>query len=146
EGLGDRFVLPLVGALLARAIYEQGRADEATELHSALAKVADPKDVETQALLSSVEALVLLHAEEVEQAEAAAERAVAFLNDIESHDLRADCLVMHARTVAASGRKAEALTILEQALELYTLKGNVVSTERTRAMISELAEVAGRTG
>jgi hypothetical protein len=143
-GLGDRFVLPLIGSLLARSVCEQGRYEEAGELHATAQELADEGDVETQAILHSVRARLLLQDQDLAGAESAARAAVATLEGIESLDLRGDCLVTLAHVVAAAGRQDEVRTTLEQALDVYTAKGNLVSAERTRELVRELAPVAER--
>ena len=137
--LGDRFAAPVLGALLARALYEQRRVEEAAELHAEITELADAKDHETQALLFSVRALLLLEAGDAEGATKAASTAVELISVLESLDLHGDCLVVLAKTAAATGGQAAARAPLERALELYTRKGNVVSMERTSAALAELA-------
>ncbi len=60
---------------------------------------------------------------------------------IESPDLHGDCLVTLAE-VLAPGAPDDARAALQQALELYMLKGNLVSAERTRMRIGETVAVA----
>ena len=55
--------------------------------------------------------------------------------------MRGDCLVTLAEVLATAARPDEARAALEEALELYELKGNLVSAERARAL-AELAAVA----
>ncbi|HXF97207.1 MAG TPA: AAA family ATPase [Gaiellaceae bacterium] len=140
--LGDRYVRPLVGALLARALYEQGRREEAAALHAEMGELADADDVETQALLRSLRARLLADAGEPVEAEASARQAVGLLAEVESLDLRGDCLLAHAETLAALGRGEEARAALEAALEAYTRKGNDVSAGRARALLEARPAVA----
>jgi predicted ATPase/class 3 adenylate cyclase len=137
SAIGDKYVRPLVSALLAQAVCRQGRYDEAAELHRAAAELADEKDVETQAILRSVQAMLLADRLDYDGAEHAAREAVSMLEEIDSLDLRGDCLVTLAEVVAAGARDDDSRRILQQALDLYTRKGNRVSTERTLALMDE---------
>jgi class 3 adenylate cyclase/tetratricopeptide (TPR) repeat protein len=139
SAMGDRFGLPLVGALLANAVFGQGRYEEAVRLHDEANALADDDDVETQALLRSVRARLLAHDEDVAEAERLAREAVATLDGIESPDLRGDSLVTLAEIVAKASRRDEAREILQEAHAQYMLKGNLVSAERTLARLDELA-------
>jgi tetratricopeptide (TPR) repeat protein len=139
SAMGDKFGLPLVGALLANAVYGQGRYEEAVRLHDEANALADDDDVETQALLRSVRARLLAHDEDVAEAERVARAAVATLDGIESPDLRGDALVTLGEIVAKASRRDEAREILQEAHAQYMLKGNLVSAERTLARMAELA-------
>jgi class 3 adenylate cyclase/tetratricopeptide (TPR) repeat protein len=143
SAIGDKYVLPLIGALRARAVVEQGRLADAAELYATASELADEKDVETQVILRCVQAR--LAADELDSAERAAREAVNLLEDIESPDLRGDCLVTLSDLVAAGGRADEARDLLQTALDLYTAKGNVVSAQRTLALMAELPAATVRT-
>ena len=142
SALGDRYLLPTVASLLARAVCAQGRYAEAVELHATAEKLADNDDVETRAVLQCVRARLLAADGALVGAERAAADAVAMLRQIEAPDLRADCTVTLAEILLAALRLEDARTAFEEALALYELKGNRVSAERTRAALSALPEVA----
>ncbi|MBA2641330.1 MAG: hypothetical protein H0U82_00195 [Actinobacteria bacterium] len=142
SAIGDKYTLPFVAALLARTVYWQGRRDEAAELHASAAAIADDDDVETIAILWCVRARLLADEDDLVEAEKVARDAVDLVQDVDSPDLRGDCLVTLAEIVAAAARRDEAREILRDAHDLYTLKGNVVSANRTLARIEELDAVA----
>ena len=142
SAIGDKYTLPFVAALLARTVYWQGRRDEAAELHASAAAIADDDDVETIAILWCVRARLLADEDDLVEAEKVARDAVDLVQDVDSPDLRGDCLVTLAEIVAAAARRDEARDILRDAHDLYTLKGNVVSANRTLARIDELEAVA----
>ena len=141
SAMGDKYALPLVGALLARAVCEQGRYADAAEWHATAAELADEQDVETQAILRSVQALLLANDLDFPAAEQAAADAVSLLQDIESLDLRADCLLTLANVMAAAKRTDDARAALQQAHDLYALKENRISAERARELMLELGAV-----
>ena len=139
SAMGDKFGLPLVGALLANTVLGQGRYEEAASLHAEADMLADAEDIETKTLLRSVRARLLARDEDLAEAERVARKAVAALDGIESPDLRGDCLVTLAEVVAAASRRDEAREILQDAHAQYMLKGNLVSAERALARLDELA-------
>ena len=144
SALGDKYFLPFLAVLLARAVCEQGRYEEAASLSATAEELGDDSDVETQVLLRCVRSRLLAHDSDLVGAERAARDAVAILDEIESPDLHGDCLVTLAEVLAAAARPDDARAALQEALELYELKGNLVSAERARALV-ELAAVAEQT-
>jgi len=140
SAMGDKYLLPTVAALLARAVCEQDRFADAAEMYAAAEELADEDDVETKAVLRWVRARLLAHEGDLAGAERQVQEAVEALRSIEAPDLRGDCLVALADVLAIAARPDEARAALEAALELYERKGNLVSAERARA----LAELAAR--
>ena len=140
SAMGDKYLLPTVAALLARAISEQDRYADAAEMYATAEERADEDDVETKAVLLCVRARLLAHDGDLPGAERAAREAVEVLTSIEAPDMRGDCLVTLAEVLATAARPDEARAALEEALELYERKGNLVSADRARA----LAELAAR--
>jgi hypothetical protein len=64
--------------------------------------------------------------------------AVELLTDTEFLNIRADRVVDLADVLVLAGRQDEAATALEDALERYVLKGNLVSAKRTRDALTAL--------
>jgi class 3 adenylate cyclase/tetratricopeptide (TPR) repeat protein len=141
--IGDKYGLPLVGALLARTLVQQGRYEDAAKLYSSTSELADEKDVETQVILHCVRAQ--LGSEGNGGSEQLVREAIALLDGVESPDLLGDTLVTLGDFLAAEGRSDEAGEALRQALELYTAKGNLVSAERARVKLGGVTSVAGQT-
>jgi len=123
-------------------VCQQGRFDEGAELHGTAEELADPDDVETKAILQCVRARLLAHRGDLVGAERSAQAAVETLGTIEAPDLRGDCLVTLAEVLVAADRPDEAGAVLQDALDLYVLKGNAVSAERTQALAGELVALA----
>ena len=130
SAMGDKYVLPTVAALLARAVCEQERYADAAELHTTAEELADDDDVETKAVLRCVRARLLAHDGDLAGAEREAREAVEALRRVEAPDLRGDCLVTLAEVLATAVGADAARAALHEALELYELKGNLVSAER----------------
>ena len=79
SGIGEKYLLPLIAALLARAVSEQARYDEALELTKTAEQLADDDDVEPQAIWRCVRAELLARAGEPVGAERLACEAVEML-------------------------------------------------------------------
>ena len=123
---------------LGRMLCALGRYDEAEalaqrgrDLTSAGDKVAETGWRQTQALVDShrgghAEALALVR------------EAVGFAERTDSLDLQGDALSDLAEVLANAGKKAEATAALEQALDRYERKANLVMTQRTRTRLVDL--------
>jgi class 3 adenylate cyclase/tetratricopeptide (TPR) repeat protein len=138
SAMGDKYLLPLVAALLAGAVCQQERFDEAAELRATAEPLADADDVETQAIWRCVQARLLARDGDLEEAERVARQAVDIMQGIESPDLHGDCLVTLAEVLAAAARPDDARAALLEAVDLYVLKGNLVSAERAKTLTNEL--------
>ena len=75
--MGEQAFLSTTAAFLARAVFAQGRVDEAEELAQLSAQLAAPGDLLTQVLWRGVQARVLARRGRLEDAEALAREAVA---------------------------------------------------------------------
>jgi hypothetical protein len=74
----------------------------------------------------------------VETAEALAREAVALAEQTDLVNFHADALADLAHVVELAERPAEARAILDDALDLYEQKGNVVSASRIQARMDAL--------
>jgi ATP/maltotriose-dependent transcriptional regulator MalT len=142
--MGDKYLLPLVGALLARIVGEQRRFEEAAELTSTAEELADSDDVETHAVLKGVRARLASHEGDHARAEQLAGEAVELVRMIDSPELQADCLVTLGEVLAVR-RPEEAREALREARDVYVLKGNVVSAERAAALGRDLSSTPATT-
>jgi tetratricopeptide (TPR) repeat protein len=122
SAMGDRYLLPLVAALLALAVCRQSRYNEAAELATSAGQLVDDDDVETNALLRCVQARVRADRRDFVSADRLAREAVEMLEQIESPDLRGDCLVTLADILLAADRREDARTALSDAQALYIVK------------------------
>jgi class 3 adenylate cyclase len=121
--LGERYFRPLVGSLLARALLELERADEAVEIVDEVRAEAADDDVETQAQWRLVQARVAAERGARDEAGRLAGEAIALLDETDAPVVRAEARLDAAIVVAAAGRPDEAATRLREAAELYALKG-----------------------
>jgi thioredoxin-like negative regulator of GroEL len=68
-----------------------------------------------------------------------AREAVAYVDRSDELDHQAQARLSLAEALHGAGRTSEALDTLQEALERFEQKGNVVMTERTRALLDEPA-------
>jgi class 3 adenylate cyclase/tetratricopeptide (TPR) repeat protein len=127
EPFGERAYLSTVSALLAHAIYEQGRYEDADMFCSLAEEAGADDDITTQVLWRSARAKVLAARGELDEALRLARAAVAMAEETDDINMRADALVDLAGVVEAAGDTAMRDDALRRAHELYVSKGNLVS-------------------
>ncbi len=140
--MGERDYLPTVAALLSEALFRQGRDDEAEELTRESESVAAPEDVASQSLWRSVRAKVLARRGRLDEAVAMAKEAVRMIAATDNTEDIANALMDLAEVSEIAGRRDEARDALREAEDSFTSKGNVVSADRARRRIAELAPVS----
>lgn len=128
--LGARVSAARATALLARALLELDRLDEAERL-------ADPElagdDLKSAIGLLGVRAEVLARRGDPDEAEALARRAVALAEPTDALVDHADARLALARVLRAAGRASEASAELDRARALYEQKGATVGVARAGA-------------
>jgi class 3 adenylate cyclase len=138
DAMGERGYLSTVAALLAQALFLQGRLDEAERLAGVSKEACDESDVISQMLWRQSQARVLASRGELETAERLAREAVRIggtTDDIVGHG---EALVALAEILRVVDRPGEAGTALEYAIELFRRKGVVVLENRARAGLADL--------
>jgi tetratricopeptide (TPR) repeat protein len=105
-------------------------------------ELGNEQDLSTQALWRRVTALVNSSRGEHAEAERLAREAVAIMEPTDALSAQGDALADLAEVLACAGRASEASAALEQALEHYERKRNLVMAERTRARLAELRPTA----
>jgi class 3 adenylate cyclase/tetratricopeptide (TPR) repeat protein len=141
--LGELYYRPLVTAMLAQALYAQGRSDEALELTDAAAQLAAEDDVEPQALWRSVRAKVLAVGGDFEEATRLGREAVELLATTDAVFVQVEALVDLAEVLRLAHREDEARSALAQARELCWLKQITAPVSRIEALEGSL-EAADR--
>lgn len=138
EIIGERGFLSVVAALLADALYCQGRLTEAERFTEVTEEAAASDDVSAQALWRSVRAKVLARQGERARADALAREAVSLVDDTEWIDDQAEFRMSLGEVLRLDDRLEDAVEIVEEALRLYEQKGNIVSAARARVVLGEL--------
>jgi class 3 adenylate cyclase len=143
EEMGEVGWLSTVAGLLAEAVCEQGRNDEAAGLAQLSAQSAGTEDIYSQVLWRTV--LAKVHARRGEHAEAdrlaADARALADTTDFLL--LRWHAALSRAEVQRLGGDGDAAETSISDAIELAREKGNVLAEQRARVALGELGSAAG---
>ena len=126
-------LLATTTAMLAQAVFAQGRLPEAAELCRASAQSAASDDIVTQVIWRGVQAQVLAGDGRCGEAEALAREAVALVapTDLLSH--HGDALCNLAAVLRACARPDEAEAARRAGLALYERKGNDAAATRVRS-------------
>jgi class 3 adenylate cyclase/tetratricopeptide (TPR) repeat protein len=138
ELLGDEAFLSSAASWLAQALYRLDRLDEADSWASRAADLGASDDVFNQMNWRPVKAKVLARRGDRQDAERLAREAVAIAETTDDPNGQGDVYADLAEVLELGGRPTEAREALEQALQRYEGKGNVVSAARVRRRLREL--------
>jgi class 3 adenylate cyclase/tetratricopeptide (TPR) repeat protein len=141
ERMGDRYYRSTLAGMLAEALYQQARYDEATAFTEVGEEMSAPDDVSSQFLWRSVRAKVLAAGGSIVEAESLAREAVEIIRASEEPDAQGEALMGLAEVLKLAGRSDDAESTAREALALFDAKGNVVSAERTRSFLAEIVPV-----
>jgi class 3 adenylate cyclase/tetratricopeptide (TPR) repeat protein len=138
EGAGSRDLEAFAGRL-AQAYYQLGRLDEADAWAARADELGTSDDAYTQMLWRQARAKLLARRGDHPEAERLIREAVAISDRTEMLDAQADAYADLAEVLSLAGRHQEAAQALEQALERFQRKQNLVMAERTRRRLEALA-------
>ena len=144
--MGERYLLSTIAGELARAVYAQGRLDEAMDLTRAAEELSDEDDVVSQAYWRSVRARVLAHQGKLDEGVALAREAVKILTTTDILARRAEALIDLAEIQETAGRSEDARNALDDAIALLDQKEHLVGLERARAALARVGEPAPAQG
>ena len=132
----DRAMLATTTAMLAEAVYAQGRLGEADRLCDAAAGAGAPDDIVTQVIWRGVKAKILAHEGRCEEAEALSRAAVALVEPTDLLSHQGDAMLDLAEVLRACGPSQEYQRAVRTALSLYERKGNRPGAARARSLLS----------
>ena len=138
ERIGEKSALATLAAMLAQAVYEQARFDEALALGEIAEGAAAAEDLSTQVQWRGPSAKALARKGRKRKAEALAREAVALANQTDFLNFHAGALIDLAEVLRLAGRQADAAAAAAEAVELYGRKGNSVAGERARTLLRAL--------
>jgi DNA-binding SARP family transcriptional activator len=130
EPMGERGLLATTAAMLAQALYEQGRYEEAAAQCDVSEAAAPQEDFVTHAMWRGVRAKLLARAGRPEAAEALARDALGLIERTDLLTHQGDARLDLADVLRLAGRADEAGEAARGALGLYERKGNLVSAQR----------------
>ena len=125
--------------LLAGAVVEQGRVDEALELSERTEEISASDDLDAQVRWRVARAQALIAANRLAEAERFAREAVEVAEPGDTVVLTADARSCLGDVLLAARSPSEAVPVLEGALGLYAAKGDVVSEARLRTTLDALS-------
>jgi class 3 adenylate cyclase/tetratricopeptide (TPR) repeat protein len=138
EELDQPALLSTSAGLLAQAYYALDRPEEACGWADRAAELDAGDDAWTQMLWRQVRAKVHARRGKHSEAERLAREAIEISGDTEMPNSQASAFADLAEVLALAGRPEDAAEALEQALERYERKENLVMAERVRARLAEL--------
>jgi class 3 adenylate cyclase/tetratricopeptide (TPR) repeat protein len=134
--IGETGFRSTVGTMLAAALLELGRDEEAEQLVEEVASFVASDDFDPQARIRWVRALILARRGETAEAERLARDAVEIVDDTDYDEISADAYVALATVLETAGKADEARSVRERALELYEQKGVTVRAEQLRKLLA----------
>jgi class 3 adenylate cyclase/tetratricopeptide (TPR) repeat protein len=138
ESMGEKsYYFPILASLLAAAVCEQGRWQEALALTEVSERAATPGDLAANVLWQAVRGKALCGLADTEQGERLALESVRLAEGSDFLWDRANALMSLADVLRVRGRGREAAGAIQQAVELYELKGIDVSAEKARALLAD---------
>jgi DNA-binding SARP family transcriptional activator/class 3 adenylate cyclase len=123
---------------LARAACDRDQPEECLRILDESERFPCPPDVEMIVKRPATRALALARLGRLEEAEALAREAVSNAAGREYLNYEADAVMVLAEVLRVAGRSQEAASALEDAVALYERKGNIVSSEKARALLAGL--------
>ena len=136
---GEQGLLSTLAAFLADALYEQGRFDEAERWATVSREAATSDDYNAQGTGRAIEAKLLARRKQFDEAEAVARQAIELVNRSDELDTQAQVRLGLVEVYRLAGRTEDAVAALDDAIALFERKGNIVMTERSRALRDELS-------
>jgi class 3 adenylate cyclase/tetratricopeptide (TPR) repeat protein len=138
EALGETGYASTMAGLLAEALYELGRTEEAEQWAERVRELAAEDDFEPQVRWRTIEARVLAARGNLDEAEALAREALAIAAASDWQRIHAAALVALAAVLELAGRTAEAMPLLREAVEVYERKQARVDASRVRQKLEAL--------
>ena len=130
--IGEGWFLSTVAVDLPRAVYEQGRYDDAFALLEAIDEAPAPTDREWQIKRTGVPARLLARRGRARGSREARSRGGRARGGQRVRRLHADVLLDLAEVLRLGGRSEDAAATAAEAVSLYERKGNVASARRAR--------------
>ena len=138
--MGDRNFVALTAALLAEALYRQGRFEESAECVAYAEGVASVDDLGAQVLWRGVTAKLAAREGDHERASTLIDEARRLIESTEDPSGQADLLVDLAEVRRLAGDDAGAVRALAAARDRYAVKGNAAGIRRIEDLLTAAAD------
>jgi class 3 adenylate cyclase/tetratricopeptide (TPR) repeat protein len=137
DELGEKAFAATTAAMLAQAVYAQGRYEEAAQLCEASQATAAPDDLSAQVEWRGVAAKLLAQRGRQAEAVALAREAVELVARTDFLCNHGDALLDLGEVLALGGELDEAAAAFRAGLELYEEKGDTVMAGRAHSMLDQ---------
>ena len=137
--MGDRSRVPNLAALLADALIDQDRLDEAQEQVGIAREYAQAGDASGQAAWRMASARVLVRRGSADDAVALAREAIEIMARTDEVMSLPLSYLQHAEVLERAGRGDEAAAALREAIAVAERKGSLAQIEQARARLAALA-------
>ena len=142
EELGEKNYQAYTAGKLAQALYALDQLDECEAWAGRAGELGASDDALAQMFSGQAKAKVLARRGELAEAEWLAHDAVAVGEETDMLDAQGDAYADLGEVLLLTGKPDEAAAALEQALERYERKGNIVSTRRAQTRLAEIRAAA----
>jgi ATP/maltotriose-dependent transcriptional regulator MalT len=136
--MGERSYLSTLAGVLAAAVYEQGRFEEADRVARAGEAWASCDDIGSQVNWRGVAAKVAAQRGEYDVAERLARKGVSLASKTDFMTMQAAAWGDLAEVLRLVGRDGDARAAFRQTAELYDAKGNSVAARRVRERLGDV--------
>ena len=136
--MGETAYLSTTAAVLAQALYEQSRYDEAETWTRTSEQTSSAEDAASEMAWRATRGKVFARRGDFEAGEDLARKAVEIGHGTDDPRSLGDCLLDLAEVLELAGRRDEAIPFAEEALGHYERKGILPSIHLARARISRL--------
>jgi class 3 adenylate cyclase/tetratricopeptide (TPR) repeat protein len=143
ESIGEKGWLSTMAGLWADTLYTLDRLDEAKGAVRLSRDAATRDDHDAQALWRCAEAKLLAREGSFDEAEALALEAIDFIDRSDELNNSAFVVLGLVEVYGLAGRVDDAIRALDDAIARFERKGNLVMTERSRALRDELSASDG---
>ena len=140
--VGDQWFASTAAVDLPRAVYSQGRYEEAFLLTQNFDDNPAPYDLEWQIKRRQIMAKTLSQRGQWQSGKNLADEAVDLSRRTDFLNIRGDALVDLADICRLGDDLPSAVSALEEAIRLYARKGNVVSAAKARKLLEEVISTA----
>jgi class 3 adenylate cyclase/tetratricopeptide (TPR) repeat protein len=136
DELGEKAIFASTAAMLAHAVYAQGRYEEAAEFCRASRRAAAEDDLSAQVEWRAVSAKLLAQRGRYAEAETLAREAVELVAQTDFLRGHAEALLDLGDVLALRGESQQAAAAFRAGLELYERKGDTVMAGRARSRLA----------
>jgi len=130
--MGEQGFRSTVGCYLARALLELDRWKEAEEIAIEAGELGADDDFVTQSESRQIRALVAARRGLLEEAEHLAREAVAITDATDAWSVRGEAMATLAQVIDTAGRRPEAQAAMEEALRLFSRKGDRAAADEAK--------------